>query len=104
MLFLLYIKHWTIDKRLLLITIVLYFIIISSSNVENERDAGDNDKIEPTKPKQEKKKKEKRVAVKKAVRTYDHPWAMSCLKGHSANILDMSFSQDGNHVVTCDDG
>ena len=54
--------------------------------------------------KQDRKKKEKRIIVRKNVRKYDHAWALSCLKGHSGNILGMSFSRDGNHVVTCDDG
>jgi len=50
------------------------------------------------------KPKMKKVIDKKSkdkAPTYNHPWLLTSLKGHSGRVLDMDFSPNGKHLASC---
>ena len=46
------------------------------------------------------KKKTVEKKVKEKVPTFQHPWLMTTLKGHSGRVLDLDFSPNGRHLAS----
>ena len=51
-----------------------------------------------------KKKPAAAPVVKESKAAFTHSWLLTTLKGHTGNVLDMDFSPDGKHIVTCSEG
>ncbi|XP_023232958.1 RNA exonuclease 1 homolog isoform X1 [Centruroides sculpturatus] len=51
------------------------------------------------------KKKKNIIDKHKEVKAqFTHPWLITTLKGHSGNILDMDYSNNGKYLISCDEG
>ena len=89
-------------------TIMLAFYIgkIFKPALKEEAIAEDNNK-EKEDLKQEKKetsaKPKKKVAdkkIKEKAPTFQHPWLLTTLKGHSGRVVDMEISPNGKHLAS----
>ncbi|XP_023232960.1 transducin beta-like protein 2 isoform X2 [Centruroides sculpturatus] len=50
------------------------------------------------------KKKKNIIDKHKEVKAqFTHPWLITTLKGHSGNILDMDYSNNGKYLISCDE-
>ena len=46
------------------------------------------------------KKKTVEKKVKEKAPTFNHPWLLTTLKGHSGRVLDLDFSPNGKHLAS----
>jgi len=50
------------------------------------------------------KKKNVEKRARDSKQNYSHPWLLTTLKGHTAQILDMDLSPNGKYLATCAEG
>ena len=68
----------------------------TAEDVPEEEEVTNQEKetVKPKKKVVEKKTKEKAP-------TFQHPWLVSSLKGHSGRVMDMDLSPNGKHLASC---
>ncbi|VDP62787.1 unnamed protein product [Heligmosomoides polygyrus] len=90
----------------IMVTSILYFARKQSEEPAQEsegsaemEEAAHNDKPDAARKANKQRKNDQwKPKVKDA--SYDHPWSVTTLKGHTAAITGMDFAQDGKKFVT----
>ncbi|VDL83217.1 unnamed protein product [Nippostrongylus brasiliensis] len=91
----------------ILITSIIYFMKKESEHTKEEDlddatevapDIGDQPNASKKASKGRNKNDQWKAKTKDA--SYDHPWSVTTLKGHTTNVTGMDFAQDGKKFVT----
>lgn len=95
-------------SALIVVTFVLLFsYVIKTNRTEAENPLSKENKDNKSGKKKETSNKQKRKVAEtkwsKSKSGFSHPWLLSSLKGHTGNVLDMDFSQNGKYLVSCSD-
>lgn len=103
------------DLLTLILTVALAALVIGliaylakSQNQKSSSDQNSDEESEQTAPEQngkvvtQKKTTSAKGKQKSATAvTFSHPWLLTSLKGHSGRVLDVDFSSNGKHLVSC---